>query len=231
MTAQVFDKAVSRTLRAEVVDMIRDAIVTGQLKPGERLKESALARQMSVSRSPIREALRQLEQEGLIVSIPNQGSFVRSFDEDDVREIFTLRAALEDLACEIVLENGKLQPSDLDRLEAYIEQQKRAVEARDFERLTELDMEFHEFLCKKSGFERLLRMWRSLRTQIQVLFFQRFQAFDWVPETVDTDHSAILETLRQGDAEQFSQINKEINARVAEECAQMVRSLANEQSA
>jgi DNA-binding GntR family transcriptional regulator len=231
VTAQVFDKAVSRTLRAEVVDMIRDAIVTGQLKPGERLKESALARQMSVSRSPIREALRQLEQEGLIVSIPNQGSFVRSFDEDDVREIFTLRAALEDLACEIVLENGKLQPSDLDRLEAYIEQQKRAVEARDFERLTELDMEFHEFLCKKSGFERLLRMWRSLRTQIQVLFFQRFQAFDWVPETVDTDHSAILETLRQGDAEQFSQINKEINARVAEECAQMVRSLANEQSA
>jgi len=231
VTAQVFDKAVSRTLRAEVVDMIRDAIVTGQLKPGERLKESALARQMSVSRSPIREALRQLEQEGLIVSIPNQGSFVRSFDEDDVREIFTLRAALEDLACEIVLENGKLQPSDLDRLEAYIEQQKRAVEARDFERLTELDMEFHEFLCKKSGFERLLKMWRSLRTQIQVLFFQRFQAFDWVPETVDTDHSAILETLRQGDAEQFSQINKEINARVAEECAQMVRSLANEQSA
>ena len=231
MTAQVFNKAVSRTLRAEVVDMIRDAIVTGQLKPGERLKESALARQMSVSRSPVREALRQLEQEGLIVSIPNQGSFVRSFDEDDVREIFTLRAALEDLACEIVLKKGKLQPSDLDRLEAYIEQQKQAVEARDFERLTELDMEFHEFLCKKSGFERLLRMWRSLRTQIQVLFFQRFQAFDWVPETVDTDHSAILETLRQGDAEQFSQINKEINARVAEECAQMVRSLANERSA
>jgi DNA-binding GntR family transcriptional regulator len=185
---------------------------------------------MSVSRSPVREALRQLEQEGLIVSIPNQGSFVRAFDENDVREIFTLRAALEDLACEIVLENGKLQPSDLGHLEAYIEQQKQAVEARDFERLTELDMEFHEFLCKKSGFERLLKMWRSLRTQIQVLFFQRFQAFDWVPETVDTDHSAILETLRQGDAEQFSHINKEINARVAEECAQMVRSLANEQS-
>ena len=116
MTVQVLDRAVSRTLRAEVVDMIRDAIVTGQLKPGERLKESLLASQMSVSRSPVREALRQLEQEGLIISIPNQGSFVKVFDEDDVREIFTLRATLEDLACEIILANGKLQPEDFDHL-------------------------------------------------------------------------------------------------------------------
>ena len=227
MTVQVLDRAVSRTLRAEVVDMIRDAIVTGQLKPGERLKESLLASQMSVSRSPVREALRQLEQEGLIISIPNQGSFVKVFDEDDVREIFTLRATLEDLACEIILANGKLQPEDFDHLEALIAQQERAIEDRDFNQLTMLDMEFHEFICRQSGFERLLKMWRSLRAQIQVLFLQRFQAFDWVPETVDTDHSAILGALRAGDAQQFSQINKEINTRVAEECVQVVRSLAH----
>lgn len=229
MAAQLFDKAVSRTLRTEVVDMIRDAIVTGKLKPGERLKENGLAHQMSVSRSPIREAFRQLEQEGLIVSIPNQGSFVRAFDEDDVREIFTLRAALEDLACEIVLKEKKLQLADLERLATYIEQQKEAIEARDFDRLTKLDMGFHEFICEKSGLERLLKMWQSLRAQIQVLFYQRFLTFDWVPETVDTDHSAILEALRRGDAERFSRINQEINARVAEECVQMLRSLANEQ--
>ena len=231
MTVQVFDKAVSRTLRTEVVSMIRDAIVTGKLKPGERLKESALARQMSVSRSPIREALRQLEQEGLIVSIPNQGSFVKVFDENDVREIFTLRATLEDLACEIILEQGKLQPADLEHLAVLIERQKEAIEARDFDRLTTLDMEFHEYICRKSDFKRLLKMWRSLRTQIQVLFLQRFQAFDWVPETVDTDHSAILDTLREGDAGRFSQINKEINARVANECIEVLRSIAARQHA
>jgi DNA-binding GntR family transcriptional regulator len=66
-------------LRAEVVDMLRDAIIDGRPKPGEHLKESYIADQMSVSRSPIREALRQLEQEGLIVSIPNRGCFVRRF--------------------------------------------------------------------------------------------------------------------------------------------------------
>jgi len=227
VVAHLFDKAVPRTLRAEVVDMIRDAIVTGKLSPGERLKENDLAEQMSVSRSPVREAFRQLEQEGLIVSIPNQGSFVKAFDEDDVREIFTLRAALEDLACEIVLREGKLQPADFDRLEAYIERQREAIQARDFDWLTDLDMDFHEFICAKSGFGRLLKMWRSLRAQIQVLFYQRFRAFDWVPETVDVDHSAILEALRCGDAAQFSRLNTEVNARVAEECVQVLRSIAN----
>ena len=223
MGAQLFNKATSRTLRTEVLDMIRDAIMTGKLKPGEHLKEAVLAEQMSVSRSPVREALRQLEQEGLIVSIPNQGSFVKVFDEKDVEEIFTLRAALEDLACEIVLKDGRLQLADFQRLEAYIEQQREAIEARDFDRLTKLDMDFHEFICKKSEFERLLTMWQSLRAQIQVLVYQRFQTLVWVPETVDTDHSAILDALRRGDAEQFSQINKEVNARVEEECVQVVR--------
>ena len=228
--AQLFNKATSRTLRTEVVDMIRDAIMSGKLKPGEHLKEAAIADQMSVSRSPVREALRQLEQEGLITSIPNQGSFVKVFDEKDVEEIFTLRAALEDLACEIVLRDRKLQPADFQRLEVYIEQQREAIDAQDFDQLTRLDMDFHEFICRKSEFERLSKMWQSLRGQIQVLFYQRFQTFDEVPQTVDTDHSAILEALRHSDAEQFSQINKEVNARVAKECIQVVRLIDAEQN-
>jgi DNA-binding GntR family transcriptional regulator len=227
---KMFNKATSRTLRTEVVDMIRDAIVSGRLKPGEHLKETVLAEQMSVSRSPVREALRQLEEEGLIVSIPNQGSFVKVFDEKDIKEIFTLRAALEDLACEIVLRDGKLQLADFRRFEAYIEQQREAIKAQDFDRLTKLDMAFHEFICKKSEFERLLKMWQSLSGQIQVLFYQRFQTFDEVPQTVDIDHSAILEALRHGDAERFSRINREVNARVAEECIQVIRLINAEQN-
>jgi DNA-binding GntR family transcriptional regulator len=225
---QLLDKPMSRTLRNEVVDILRDAIVSGRLKPGEHLRETIIADQLSVSRSPVREAFRQLEQEGLIVSIPNQGSFVRSFDESDVKEIFTLRAVLEDLACEIVLKEEKLQPADLTQLEDYIERQREAIEAGDYHRLTKLDMEFHEFICSKSGFGRLLKMWRGLRAQIQVLFFQRFQALAQVPQTVDIDHSAILQALSQGDLEQFSQISREINARVAEECMQVIRSMSGD---
>jgi DNA-binding GntR family transcriptional regulator len=204
--------------------MLQDAIISGKLKPGEHLKESVIANQMSVSRIPVREAFRQLEQEGLIVSIPNQGSFVKVFEEKDIREIFTLRGTLESLACELVLGNGLLGPEDLEHLEGYVQKQRAAIEARDFDQLTALDMDFHEFICKKSGSERLLKMWRSLRAQIQVLFHQRFLALDWVPETVDTDHSAILEALRQGDLHRIAQVHKEINTRVADECVHMLHS-------
>jgi DNA-binding GntR family transcriptional regulator len=166
-----------------------------------------------------------LEQEGLLVSIPNQGSYVREFSESDIREIFTIRAVLENLACEIIFKEEKLQPADLKHLEACIERQREAIKAEDFDKLTKLDMEFHEFLCAKSGFERLLKMWQGLRAQIQVLFYQRFQTLAEVPHTVDTDHSDILEALHQGDLERFSEINKEINARVAEECIQVIHSM------
>jgi len=178
-----------------------------------------------VSRSPVREAFRQLEQEGLIVSVPNQGSFVKEFDEQDIREIFTLRAALESLACEIILKNGGPRPADVERLEDYIERQKEAVEARDLDRLIELDMAFHEFICYKAGSERLLQMWRSLRSQVLVLFGQRFRTMpDYVPQTVEADHSAILEALRQGDVELLARRHREINARVARECVEIIYS-------
>jgi DNA-binding GntR family transcriptional regulator len=204
------------------VDKLRDAIVSGRLESGEHLKESLIAEQMSVSRIPVREAFRQLEQEGLIISIPNQGSFVKVFDEKDIREIFTLRGALESLACELVLSNGLLQPEDMEHLEDYVHLQREAIDARDFDRLTQLDMDFHEFICRKSESERLLKTWRSLRTQVQVLFHQRFRTYDWIPETVETDHLAIIEALRQGDVQQVAQVHKEINARVAGECIQIL---------
>ena len=230
MEAHLFDRIQPRTLRAEIVDMLRDAIVSGRLKPGEHLKESIIAEQMSVSRIPVREAFRQLEQEGLILSIPNQGSFVKVFDEKDIREIFTLRGALESLACELVLSDGTLEPEDLAHLEGYIEQQRKAIEAQDFDRLTSLDMDFHEFICRKSESERLLKTWRSLRAQVEVLFHQRFRTYDWIPQTVEIDHSAILEALRRGDLQRIAQVHKEINARVAEECIQMTHSMDYEHS-
>jgi DNA-binding GntR family transcriptional regulator len=120
--------------------------------------------------------------------------------------------------------------ADFERLERYIEQQREAIDAQDFDRLTELDMEFHEFICRKTGFERLLKMWHSLRAQMQVFFNRRFRTMpDYVPPTVDTDHSAILEALRQGDAEQVARLHKEINQRVAEETISMICSQSSEQ--
>jgi DNA-binding GntR family transcriptional regulator len=225
---QIFNKAVSKTLRTEVVEMLRDAIVTGKVDPGDHLKESDIASQMMVSRSPVREAFRQLEQEGLIISVPNQGCYVKAFDNREIEEIFTLRAFLENFAFELIIRENKLTPSDWDQLDWYIEQQREAIREGAFHRLTELDMDFHEFLCRKSGYNRLVKMWQSLRGQIQVLFYQRFKALEQVPETVDTDHHTIIELLRQGNIEQLKTVNQEINLRVARECIEVFQSISDE---
>ncbi len=198
--------------------MLRDAIITGKILPGEHLKETELAEQMSVSRSPVREALRQLEQEDLIVAIPNQGCFVKSFSVSEIEEIFTLRATLETLAFEILVEENKLGEEDWEIIEEFLHKQREAIDAKAFDQLTKYDMDFHEFLCEKTGFERLLKMWRSLRSQIQVLFYQRFRVLAEVPQTVDTDHEEFLNALRQGDLERLREMNKSINEGVAKDC-------------
>lgn len=217
-----------KTLRNEVLTVLRDAIVWGRLQPGQHLKENEMAAQLDVSRSPVREAFRHLEQEGLIISIPNQGSFVREFDEYDIRDIFRLRATLEMLACELVVERGGLADADVAHLEDLIDQQKAASDRGDFEELTRLDMDFHEFLCSKAGSERLLKMWRSLLTQILVLFYQRFRAYpDYVPATVESDHRSILDALLAEDLDRLSELHAEINSRVADESVRALHSPAH----
>jgi DNA-binding GntR family transcriptional regulator len=216
--AGIFNKAAPRTLRTEVVDMLRDAIVRGHLKPGDHLKENEIAAQMSVSRSPVREAFRQLEQEGLIESFPNQGCYVKTFSAKEIEDIFTLRAVLENLAFELIITGGGFQPGDWQQIEDLIAQQKTAIQEKRFNQLTNLDMDFHEFFCEKSGSKHLLQMWRSLRGQIQILFYQRFQTLGDVPGTVDADHHDMIEILREGDLEKIKRMNREVNARVAQDC-------------
>ena len=219
--ASIFGPVTSTTLRTEVRENLREAIVHGRLKPGDHLKENEISEQMSVSRSPVREAFRQLEQEGLIESIPNRGVFVKKYNANEIEEIFRLRAALENLAFEWVIIGNKLHDEDWAMLESLIEQQQEAIASHAFERLTDLDMGFHEYIVKKAGSTRLLKMWQSLRGQIQVLFYQRFRALETVPETVDVDHHVIIDALRVNDIDRLKQFNREINVRVARECIEV----------
>jgi DNA-binding GntR family transcriptional regulator len=229
----LFEPVKPRTVKEETAKRLRDAIISGRLKPGQHLKETAIAEQLSVSRSPIREAFHELEQEGLVTSTPNVGTFVRRFDEADVRDIFSLRTALERLACEIIIEKNLLMPEDFEQLERYADEQQEAIEARDFEQSVELDLAFHQFICHKSGHERLEKMWQSLRSQMRVLFNICLNSSpDHISHTASTDHAALVEALRQRDIERCSEIYKEVHARVAEECTDVIRSFnENEASA
>ena len=151
---------VSPSLRHDVRTHLRNLILDGTLKPGDRIVESRLARELGISQTPVREALRELEQMGLVVSYPNRGSSVRKVEPQDADEMYTLRAHLEAMAITLAL--PKLTEDDLDTLDGLIDGMIEAGENNDPDLLTELDTGFHEFILQHSGHRLLLQTWQGI---------------------------------------------------------------------
>lgn len=140
-----------------VADAIRLAILRGQLAPGQSLGQEELAKQFGLSRVPVREALRQLEAEGLIVSYPHRGSAVAVLTADDVQEVFLIRVSLESTALRLAV--PKMTDEDIRRAEVVLE---RTDSDPNPTHMGELNWEFHENLYSPCGLPRLLSMIRGL---------------------------------------------------------------------
>ena len=158
----------SRTLSDQVVKQLRQAILSGQLKPGQRIVESEIAQAMALSRGPVRDALKILENERLVVHYPHRGAFVAWLTLRDAEEIYSLREALEVLALHNAIEYatdeqvGELSQV-INRMTARQQEQYTQTEA------TDLDLEFHHTLCRISGHGRVLAAWTALRDQVRLL--------------------------------------------------------------
>ncbi len=226
MNQNVFARIEARTVQGTVVDLVRDAIISGVIEPGEKLTESTIARQMAVSRAPLREALRELEQEGLILRIPNRGCVVVSLNEHDIVEIFSLRSMLECMAIRSAIPN--LTPDDFETLQTIIDASRQAIQMLDIDELTRLDMQFHEHITNRACHGRLMRAWYTNNYQARMLLNSRFRTLsDYTPETVARDHTSILDALRQGNADAAIAITEQVSARVIRECTQILRNRAN----
>jgi DNA-binding GntR family transcriptional regulator len=222
----VFARIEARTVQGTVVDLVRDAIISGVLQPGEKLTESTVARQMEVSRAPLREALRELEQEGLILRVPNRGCVVVSLDERDIAEIFSLRCELECMAIRLAVPN--LTAGDFETLRAIIEASRQTIQTLDLDQLTRLDMQFHEYITSRAGHSRLMRAWHTNNHQARMLLNSRFRTLsDYTPETVIPDHTSILDALSRRDTDAAIAITEQISARVVAECKQIMHNRAN----
>ena len=218
-----FKKIEPQTLSRQVVDMLRDAILNGDVQPGEHLNERQLAKQMGVSRVPIREAFRRLVYEGLVVSTPNRGTYVRYFDEADVAEIFDLRAVLEGLACQIIVSNRGFSDKDYRLLQGFIDEQEEAVTAGDYERWVESEIKFHEYILNKAGSQRLLKAWQNLH--VQCLFATRDGWATYL--RAYGSHPSILQALRQGDPDTMIVLHQEIYERIKASAMQLIRHKAS----
>jgi DNA-binding GntR family transcriptional regulator len=192
----LFAPPVQRALRVDVHAALRQALISGALKPGKRINEAEIARQMQISRAPIREAIRQLEQEGLVVSVPRRGTFVVTLSRDDVEEVYTMRADVEARAIRRALPS--LRATHLTTLEGLVAAMEGAAVAGDLAKLLEADLEFHRTIVETAGWSRLRKIWDSL--QPQTLTFYTLQTLtDWTPLDHARRHIPLLAAIRGGD--------------------------------
>lgn len=181
------------TLHLKVCNIIREAILKGELKPGQRLKQSDLADAMGVSRMPIREALQKLEVEGLIKLEPHKGAVVKSIEVGDIEEIYALRTELEKMAVYQSVEH--LTDEDHQQLTTLVEQMEASEDVDEFIRY---NIEFHRLLMKRSSWERLnsfiSTLWNGLPQQTpHILKGQK--------ETSNVEHRSILNAVLNRDKE------------------------------
>jgi DNA-binding GntR family transcriptional regulator len=209
------------SLREQVVQQIRTAIIEGRLKPNDHITETTLTSQLGVSRTPVREALILLEREGLVIASPNRGCFVRAFTEHDVSEIFSLRTALENFAGELIIK--QLAPPDFEYLHNSVQQQSDAIEKRDIKRVRSVDMDFHRYLVEKSRHDMLIRNWTEIVAQIAAVLYIRAEVIaDYDESQSIRDHRAIIEAYERRDLHRLHELNRQINGRVAAECQRAI---------
>lgn len=183
------------SLADQVVDRLRAAIETGQLAPGQRLIEAELAGQLGVSRAPLREALRELQKEGVVENAPGRGSHVITITADVVVEIYALRLAVESIAVQRCAEQaGQL---DLTGLAEWLNGVRPEMAAAD---LVRHDLDFHEQLCALAGYPRLQSMFKGLRC-LTGLALSQFGITAHNPELVGREHRNLLEAVAAGETE------------------------------
>jgi DNA-binding GntR family transcriptional regulator len=145
-----------QTLREKILETIRDAILKGSMRPGERVSEPDLAERFGISRTPIREAFRQLESEGYLEVIPRKGAIVASLSARDIEEFYAIKIILEGFAARMAAE--KLTDKEIERLEAINERLAQIADEGDVKGFFRVHNEFHEVFIRAAGNDKLLEM-------------------------------------------------------------------------
>ncbi|MBQ9699021.1 MAG: GntR family transcriptional regulator [Lachnospiraceae bacterium] len=151
-------------LRDVVFNTLRNAILTGELEPGERLMEIKLADKLGVSRTPIREAIRKLELEGLVVNTPRKGAEVANISSEDLRDVLEVRCSLEILAINLACD--KITEDELTALYENMESFKKSIATDAATEVASTDVGFHDIIYKATGNQRLIQILGNLREQM-----------------------------------------------------------------
>lgn len=186
---------VHESLKSKVARSLRTAIQSGQLKPGQHLVEEELAHQLGVSRVPVREAIRILEADGLLVTEHGRGASVANPSETDIEEIYGLRTALESYCLSQIIERAP--EGEIDHLQSLVDQMFEWDPEGDRVELLEMDLDFHERLCEMADNEKLLQTWRSQMAQLRMLLVLS-DAYLEDPGGIAKGHQRIVDAIHEG---------------------------------
>ncbi len=185
-------------LRDVVFNTLRQAILRGELKPGERLMEIQLANKLGVSRTPIREAIRKLELEGLVLMIPRRGAEVAEITEKSLRDVLEVRGALEELAVKLACQ--KITDEQIQELRVAEKEFEQALSSGDVTVYAEADVRFHDVIYRATDNQRLIQLLFNLREQMyryRVEYLKREESHG----TLLVEHKKIIETITNRDME------------------------------
>jgi DNA-binding GntR family transcriptional regulator len=186
-----------KPLRDIVFETLREAILEGKLTPGERVMEVQLAEQLGVSRTPVREAIRKLELEGLLVMVPRKGAYVADVSLKDVIDVLEVRASLEGLAASLGAE--RRESVDIELLEEKTRELVRCVEQKDTDGMIKSDADFHDILLKASKNDKLTAIVEGLRDQVHRFRVIYFTEYEENAKRLIEEHEEILDSLRGKD--------------------------------
>jgi len=198
--AVIFDPVLASDLVGQVTEQLARAICEGRMAPGQRLVEAAAARQMGISRAPLREAARRLEQRGLLVAHPRRGFFVRDFALEEIDDVYGLRIVLETYAAELAC--ARATAADLDRLHARLTRLRALAEEGAATALVEADLRFHLDVCEVSGNRRLLSLFTDLAGEVRMIIALIGQLYD-DPARIAETHAPLLQALAARDRDRL----------------------------
>lgn len=192
----MFKELRQQPLSQSVVEVVRDAIIQGRLKPGEPLIQAQLASELGVSRGPVREALHKLEEEGLVTNTPYKGTVVTPLNRRDVDELRSLRTVLERFAAHLAVE--RLTDDGLEELEASYLRMKQAANAGDGVAFGLEDLAFHTKICDHSGHKLLFEVWQLYATRFRRVLALRNEINRDLHDVLEM-HTPLLDAFREHD--------------------------------
>ena len=190
-------------LRDVVFNTLRKAILRGELKPGERLMEIQLANKLGVSRTPIREAIRKLELEGLVLMIPRKGAEVAQITEKNMQDVLEVRKALEELSVQLACE--RITPEQVEEMKMAAEDFRKVLKSGDVTKIAEADVKFHDIIFAATNNQRLITLLNNLREQMYRFRVEYLKQKECYPQLLE-EHDKQIALISGGEVEEACEL-------------------------